>query len=328
MHAIRLHAFGPPENLRYEEIPDPEPAWGEARIAVAAAGVHLLDTMLRAGNAGPPMGLPQLPHIPGREVAGVVDAVGGGVDPSWLGLRVVAHLGPTPAVGGYAGRTVVAADALHALPDELGYEAAVAMVGTGRTALAVLEAADLTSTDVVVVTSAAGGIGTLLVQAARNLDALVVGLAGGEQKVARVKALGANVAVDYTLPDWPQRVRDALGDFEPTVAIDGVGGDVGRELICLLGPGGRLVLAGWSSGSPTELTSGDLYANGLTATAAIGPRMLRRTGGLRDLETAALTAAARNELRPAIAPFPLHDAASAHTALEGRQTTGKVVLRV
>jgi NADPH2:quinone reductase len=326
MHAIRLHAFGPPENLRYEQIEDPQPAPGQVRIAVGAAGVHLLDTGLRAGRVGPPLPLPELPHIPGREVAGVVDAIGAGVADAWLGRRVVAHLGREPAVGGYASATVAAAESLHALPDAVSAEHAVAMVGTGRTALAVLEVARLSSYDVVVVTAAAGGIGTLLVQAARDLDAIVVGVAGGPEKVAHVRALGATIAVDYNEPVWQERVREQLGDYEPTVAFDGVGGQLGRAAMKLLAPGGRLILYGWSSGSPTEITVDDVYGGGLTVSAAVGPAIARRRDGLRGLERDALAAVARGQLIPAVHAFALSDAAAAHAALEARATTGKVVL--
>src|SRR5262245_30003340 len=101
MHAIRLHEFGPAENLRYEEVPDPVPAEGQLRIRVEAAGVHLVDTVLRSGEyEGGPMALPELPTIPGREVAGTVDAAGTRADQDWVGRRVVAHLGMVP--GGYA----------------------------------------------------------------------------------------------------------------------------------------------------------------------------------------------------------------------------------
>src|SRR6478609_2942044 len=127
MHAIRLHQFGPPENLRYEQIDPPQPAEGEVAIGVAAAGVHLLDTSLRAGQVGPPTPLPALPHVPGREVAGVVEQVGEGVDPAWLGRAVVVHLGREPRHGGYAERTIAAVDALHPLPDGIGADEAVAM---------------------------------------------------------------------------------------------------------------------------------------------------------------------------------------------------------
>src|SRR6185369_7544523 len=93
MHAIRLHAFGPAENLRYEQVEAPEPGPDQVRIAVEASGVHLLDTRLREGERSGPLPLPDLPAIPGREVAGTVEAVGDGVDAGWLGRRVVAHLG-------------------------------------------------------------------------------------------------------------------------------------------------------------------------------------------------------------------------------------------
>ncbi|MDO8209014.1 zinc-binding dehydrogenase [Conexibacter sp. CPCC 206217] len=326
MHAIRLHAFGPPENLVYEQVDDPQPAAGQVRIAVGAAGVHLLDTSLRAGQGGPPLPLPALPHIPGREVAGVVDALGPGVAREWLGRRVVAHLGREPVVGGYAGATVAAADGLHAVPEALDSERAVAMIGTGRTALAVLEVAQLRADDVVLVTAAAGGIGTLLLQAARNVDALVVGVAGGPEKVARVRALGAAVAIDYQQPDWAEQVREQLGDYALTVAFDGVGGALGRSAMQLLAPGGRLILYGWSSGTATEVTTDDLYAGGLTVSAAVGPAISRRPGGLRGLERDALAAAASGALVPAVQTFPLAEAAAAHTALERRATRGKVVL--
>jgi NADPH2:quinone reductase len=333
MHAIRLHEFGPAENLRYEEVDDPVPGPGQVRIAVAAAGVHLIDTVLRSGRQLGPLPQPELPAIPGREVAGVVDAVGpepdagvgAGVAGGWLGQRVVAHLGP--ASGGYAELAVCAASALHPVPAGLTDVAAVAMIGTGRTALGILEAAQLTAADVVLVTAAAGGLGSLLVQAGRNVGATVVGVAGGPAKVERARQLGATVAVDYTAPDWEQAVRDALGGREVTVALDGVGGPLGRSALELLGPGGRLLLFGWSSGQPTDVTVGDLYSRGLTVSVAIGPRMTRRPGGLRGLEEAALTAAAGGRLVPLVGQtFPLAAAAAAHTALTNRATVGKVVL--
>lgn len=171
MHAIRQYEFGPASTLQYEEVDDPHPTEGQVRIAVTAAGVHLLDTTIRAGQQGGPFPLPELPMTPGREVAGVVDAVGGGVDEQWLGKRVVAHLGQ--ASGGYAELAVREVDALHELPDGLADDVAVAMIGTGRTTLGILETARLTSDDVVLVTGAAGGVGTLLVQAGRNAGATV-----------------------------------------------------------------------------------------------------------------------------------------------------------
>jgi NADPH:quinone reductase len=324
MRAIRLHEFGPPENLVYEEVEDPQPGPGQVRIAVAACGVHLIDTMIRAGVQRGPLPLPDLPAIPGREVAGLVDALGSGVDEGWLGRRVVAHLGP--ASGGYAELAVREVDAVHALPDGVAEDEAVAMIGTGRTTLGILEVAQVTPGDVALITSAAGGIGSLLVQAVREAGAVAVGLAGGEAKVARVQELGATVAIDYTAPDWTDAVRETLGDARVTVAFDGVGGDIGRSAMELLAPGGRLILFGFSSGEPTRLSAADLFARGLTASAAIGPRILNRPGGMRDLEEQALAAIAEGRLRPLVQRFPLTDAAAAHAALEARGTVGKAVL--
>jgi NADPH:quinone reductase len=324
MRAIRLHEFGPAENLVYEEVEDPQPGPGQVRIAVAAAGVHLIDTTIRAGVQRGPLPLPDLPAIPGREVAGVVDALGAGVDESWLGRRVVAHLGP--ASGGYAELAVREVDAVHALPDGVAEDEAVAMIGTGRTTLGILEVAQVTAGDVALITAAAGGIGSLLVQAAREAGAVAVGLAGGKEKVARVHELGATVAIDYTAPDWADAVREALGDARVTVAFDGVGGTVGRGALELLAPGGRLILFGWSSGEPTRLSASDLFARGLTASAAIGPRILNRPGGMRDLEEQALAALADGRLAPLVQRFPLSEAAAAHAALEARATVGKAVL--
>ncbi len=321
MRAIRQYEFGPAENLRYEEVPDPEPGPGQVRIKVGAVGVHLLDTSIRAGVHGGAFPLPDLPMTPGREVAGTIDALGLGVDAGWLGRRVVAHLGQ--ASGGYAELAVRDVEAVHPIPDGIADDVAVAAIGTGRTTVAILERTQLTSDDVVVITAAAGGIGTLLVQAASRAGALVVGLAGGAAKVASVRANGAKIAVDYRDPDWVQQVQETLDGREVTAVLDGVGGAVGRQAFELLGDGGRLVLFGWSSGAPTEVTTADLYSRGLTVSSPLGRWVL---GRLRELETKALAAVASGELVPAVQRFALARAAEAHTALENRATTGKVVL--
>ncbi|WP_069171366.1 zinc-binding dehydrogenase [Streptomyces griseus] len=330
MHAIRLHAFGPAENLTYERTDDPEPAPGQVRITIAAAGVHLLDTALRGGMTGS-FPVPCLPTIPGREVAGTVTALGRGTDPAWLGRRVVTHLGTAP--GGYAELAVADAGRLHLVPDGLGAAEAVAMIGTGRTTLGIRQFTDLGPDSVAVVLAAAGGIGTLLVQSGKNAGATVIGLAGGPAKVAHVTADGADLAVDYTLPDWPCRVRthlDALGR-DATVVYDSVGGDIARAATDLLGRGGRHIAFGWSGtglrgGGPFTLTDAELAARGLTSQNVLGPAMTERAGGLRPLETAALTEAASGRLRPAVQRYPLAEAATAHRALENRGTIGKVVL--
>ncbi|MEU8674250.1 zinc-binding dehydrogenase [Streptomyces sp. NPDC048560] len=331
MHAIRLHAFGPAENLTYERTRDPVPAHGQVRIAVAAAGVHLLDTALREGMTGPYPAPVELPTIPGREVAGTVESLGGGTDPSWLGKRVVAHIGMAP--GGYAELTVVDADKLHEIPAGLGEAEAVAMIGTGRTAMGIVQFTELGPGSVAIVPAAAGGIGTLLVQYAKNAGATVIGLAGGPAKVAAVRANGADLAVDYTLPDWPRQVRgylDALGRGA-TVVYDSVGGATARAAVDLLAEGGQHIVFGWSgegilAGQALTFTPEELASRGITSESVLGPVMLEKAGGLRALEERALTEAAAGRLRPAVQRHPLADAAAAHRALENRGTTGKVVL--
>ncbi len=324
MHAIRLHAFGPAENLLHERIDAPVPAPGQVRVAVAAAGVHLLDTAIRQGVQGPLPRLPDLPTVPGREIAGVVESLGEGVDGHWLGKRVVAHLGFAP--GGYAELAVTDTGRLHEIPGNLDFAEAVAMIGTGRTAMGIVQFTDLGPDSVVVVPAAAGGLGTLLVQYARNAGATVVGLAGGPDKTARVRANGADLAVDYTAPSWPAEVRTHLGGRTATVVLDGVGGEVAREAVALLGPGGRHLVFGWSADGIRD--GGPYVVEGVTE-QVLGPVMMRKAGGpdpVRTLELRALAEAAAGRLTPAVQRFPLSEAAAAHHALETRRTTGKVVL--
>ncbi|WP_281690654.1 zinc-binding dehydrogenase [Pseudonocardia thermophila] len=318
MRAIVQKQLGGPEVLELAETADPEPGPGRVRIAVAAAGVHVLDTALRRGD--PPFPPPELPYVPGREVAGTVDAAGPDVDPSWIGRSVVAHLGAGGS-GGYASLAVAAAESLHPLPDGLTPAAAVTMIGTGRTAQLLLDGAALTDDDVVLVTAAAGGLGTLLVQAARHAGARVVGLAGGPAKTERVAALGAQT-VDYRAPGWQDRLRTVAEGA--TVAFDGVGGEVGRAVLTALRPGGRALVYGFSSGDEDWFTESRALRSDITFPPGLDKRP---TGAaLRDLETRALAAAADGTLVPEVTTFPLAEAAAAHRALESRATVGKVVL--
>ncbi|WP_394432931.1 zinc-binding dehydrogenase [Streptomyces sp. SGAir0957] len=335
MHAIRLHAFGPAENLTYEKTDDPEPGPGQVRIAVEAAGVHLIDTAIRTGVQGPLPRLPDLPTVPGREVAGTVDALGPDTDPAWLGRKVVAHLGFAP--GGYAELAVTDADRLHTVPTGLDAAGAVAMIGTGRTALGILNFTETTPDTVALVPAAAGGIGTLLVQYVKHAGGTVIGLAGGPAKQALVAANGADLALDYKDPDWPGQAADFLVRLgrKATVLYDGVGGPVATAALDLLGPGGHHVIFGWSgqgigdTGGPRLLDEGERARRGLVQEEVLGPAMLRKAGGdhpIRTLEVAALDLAGRGVLTPAVHRFPLAEAAAAHRALETRGTTGKVVL--
>lgn len=333
MHAIRLHAFGPADNLTYETVADPVAGPGQVRIAVSAAGVHFIDTVLREGTQGSQLGQAELPTIPGREVAGTVDALGEGVDERWLGKRVVAHLGFVP--GGYAELATAGTDRLHEIPENLNEEQAVAMIGTGRTTMGILRFAELTAEDIAVVSAAAGGIGTLLVQYAKNVGATVIGLAGGPAKVERVRDNGADLAVDYRYGTWPEKVHAFLAERgrDASIVFDGVGGAAGRTAVDLLGRGGRHLVFGRAGegpdDSPLACTEEELKERGITSQGVLGAVMMEKVGGenpMRTLEAESLAEAAAGRLVPDVERFPLTDAAVAHGALETRRTMGKVVL--
>jgi NADPH2:quinone reductase len=321
MRAIRQYEFGPPAVLRYKRVLDPVPAAGQARIAVDVAGVHVIDTTIRRGVDGGAFPLPTLPMTPGREVAGVVDEVGPEVDRSWLGRPVVAHLGQ--ASGGYAELALAASERLHDVPPNVAAPDAVAMIGTGRTAVGVLEAAKLTVEDVVLVTAAAGGLGSLFVQEAAALGATVVALAGGAAKIDRAQTLGAGIAIDYLRAGWSDEVLDALAGRAATVVLDGVGGAIGRAAFELLGPGGRLVRFGWSSGASADISPEEFTARGVRDVAMTGAQLMPRRA---ELEAAALRKAATGRWQPIVQDFALTRAADAHDAIETRASTGKVVL--
>ena len=323
MHAIRLHGFGPATNLVLDELADLEPGPGQVRIDVEAAGVHLIDTMLRRGETGTPIPLPELPTILGREVAGVVDRVGPGVDEAWVGgLRVAAHLGPVP--GGYAGQAVTAVAALIAVPDERR------LPGRDRGPRHRPHRAG--SPGARATAEERRGLGPVGRGRARLVPrpgsgwrrATVVAGAGSADRVAALAALGADLTVDYSLPDWPDQVRERTGAI--TLAYDGVGGDVGRQALELLRPGGRLVMYGFASGSPTRFDADDVIERGITVGWSLGPRLMGLPGGIKGLAERALDTVAEGDWRPLVTTYPLAEAARAHADLEQRRALGKVVL--
>ncbi|WP_068920954.1 zinc-binding dehydrogenase [Planobispora rosea] len=319
MKAVKQYAFGGPHVLVHEDVDEPRPGPWQVRIKVAAAGVSRLDLAVRAGVH--PWS-PTLPIIPGREVAGVVEALGDGVPSRWLGRRVVTCLGL--AGGGYAELAVREVAAVHEIGDEIPDEAAVAAVVTGRTAVGVLDAARVAAGDVVLVLGAAGGVGGMLVQAAANLGATVVGVAGGPARSAAARRHGAAVPVDHHEPGWAGRVTRELAGRPVTTLLDGVGGELGRQAVDLLGYGGRAVVFGWASGTPVEVPARDLYERELTLRGAPGPAP--GSGGVRRLEERALAAVRDGVIAPLVRRFPLAEAATAHAELESRRATGKIIL--
>lgn len=325
MRAILLREFGPSDGLRLEEQPDPQPGDGQLLIDVAVAGVTFADTMSRRGpGAGPPVGLTP-PYVPGNEVGGTVLAVGAGVDPFWIGRPIVARLA---GYGGYAERAVVDVAVAITLPEGLSLAHAVALLVNGRTAVGLLHEAAIVSGERVLVEAAAGGVGSLLLQLARRAGASqVIAAARGADKLDLARRIGADVAVDYSEPDWADAVRAATAGEGVDVVFDSVGGSIGRAAFDLLAGGGRFIISGFSSGEPFEVTSMDVMRRGVTIIGYGLPRVLGRGVDLRQLTEEALRIAAAGELTPVIGQtFPLDRAADAHRAIESRKTTGKTLL--
>jgi len=254
----------------------------------------------------------------GNGVEGTITAVGAGVDPSMLGRRVVSATG---GYGGYADQVVVDAGDPLDVPDGLEVGEGVALLADGRTAIALARAAAISPGDRVLVTAAGGGVGTLLVQLARNAGAKqVVAAASTDRKLEVASSLGADVAFNYGDAGWADEVRAAVGGLD--VAFDGVGGPLGRQAFELLDPGGRFVAYGAASGALTDLSDA---AGQVTVIA--GYMAVSSPADNRALVQQALADGAAGRLRPTIGQtYPMSQAAAAHAAIEARTTIGKTLL--
>ena len=320
MHVVIMRAFGPPAVLEPAELAASRPGAGEVAIEVEFASVTFVETQIRAGSPPRPEMLPALPAILGNGVGGTVAGVGVGTDRGLIGQRVISSLNGT---GGYASRAIAAAGRLTEVPDGVTVRDAVALLADGRTALALADLAGLRANDTVLVEAAAGGVGTLLVQIARNAGARVVALAGAERKLRVARNLGANVAVSYRDGDWAERVRDAAGDVD--VVFDGVGGEIGLAAFGLLRPGGRFCPFGMASGSFTPVTPELARTREVSVLAGGAPDPEK----LKGLVQTVLAEAAAGRIRPVVGQeYELERAADAHAAIEARKTTGKTLLAV
>jgi NADPH2:quinone reductase len=318
MRAVLLNEFGPPEALVAGEVPDPVAGSGQALIDVEIASVTFVETQVRAGRPPHPAMAPELPAVLGNGVGGTVAAVGEGVEPALSGARVISTTGGS---GGYAERAAVPAGGLIPVPDGLGLRDAVALLADGRTATSLVRGAEVRPGETVLVEAAAGGVGSLLVQLARNGGARVAAVARGRRKLRLAAELGAEVAVDYGEPGWAEHVRDDVGDVD--VVFDGVGGDIGRAAFDLVRAGGRFCPFGLASGSFTAIPDELAAERGVTVVrgAPLTPE------DMRELTRSALAEAVAGRLRPVIGQtFPLARAADAHAAIEARETVGKTLL--
>ncbi|HEY0590249.1 MAG TPA: zinc-binding dehydrogenase [Thermoanaerobaculia bacterium] len=336
MKAVLLTRHGGPEVLTIADVPVPEPQPGEVRVRVEFIGVNFAEVLSRRGVYG---WAPKLPYVPGMEASGRVDAVGEGVSSFRGGERVIVGA----QHGTYAELICIPARRVLAAPADFSPQESAAFAVNYLTAwIGLMEMARLRPSDTLLVTSAAGGVGSAAVAIGSRLGARVIG-AAGRGKGDAVLARGAAVALDYDDPGWELQLADATRNLGVDVALDNAGGPIYRAVVRNLAPMGRVVMSGASAAFPRS-------RNPLARLAALRdlPRpsvfdMVRRSYGVMNFHVGHLLDAGvvgphwrnlvrfvtEHGIRPVIGQeLPFEEIAAAHRALEERRNIGKVVVRV
>lgn len=322
-YAIRIHATGGPDVLRWEEVGAGGTALqpGEARVRHAAVGLNFIDVYHRTGLYPLP-----LPSGIGLEGAGVVEAVGSGVSDFAVGDRVAYAGGP---VGAYAEVRTIPADRLVKLPDAIDFNTAAAMMLQGMTAQYLLRRTyRVQAGDTILIHAAAGGVGLLVCQWAKALGATVIGTVGSDEKAALARAHGCDFPVVYTRENFVARVREITGGAGVPVVYDSIGKDTFTGSLDCLRPLGMMVSFGSASGPVPPFDLSELARRGslfltrpsLFAYTAQRADLLQSAGELFDMVVAGKLKIEVNQT------YALKDAAQAHTDLEARRTTGSTIL--
>jgi len=320
-HAIRIHAHGGADVLRWDEVTVGKPGPGEVRLSQTACGLNYIDVYQREGLYPPG----QLPAVLGMEAAGVVEAVGADVAHVAVGDRVAYPM----CQGAYAEARLIAADKLVRLPDTIGDRQAAAIMLKGLTAHYLLfRSYPVKPGDSILVYAAAGGVGLLLCQWAKHLGARVIGCVGSEEKAELARANGCDHTILYRHEDIPAKVREFTDGEGVAVAYDSVGKDTFMASLDSLRPFGVMVSFGNASGkvepfSPAILApKGSLYVTRPTLATHIATRQLLEEGA--DRLFAAITDGLLHiQINQS---YPLAETARAHRDLEARKTTGSTVL--
>ena len=322
MKAIQVSQTGGPEVLVPVDLPQPKPKANEALVQIKAAGVNFIDVYFREGRYPT-----QVPFVNGQEGAGVVTEVGSDVTEVQPGDRVAY----TGVLGSYAEYAAVPANRLVKIPDELSFEQAAAAMLQGMTAHYLLHSTyKLQAGETALIHAAAGGVGLLLVQMAKKIGARVIGTAGTQEKAQLARDAGADECIVYTEADFETETRRLTDGKGVNVVYDGVGKETFDKDLNVLVPRGYLVLFGGASGAvpPFDLIKlsqkGSLFVTRPTLVHYIATR--------EDLEWRAadvLGMIVNGDLKLRVhKTYPLADAAQAHRDLEGRKTTGKLLLIV
>ncbi|HEY7922911.1 MAG TPA: quinone oxidoreductase [Vicinamibacteria bacterium] len=320
MRAIRIDAFGGPEVLRLADVPDPVPGDGEIVVRCEASGINYLDTYHRTGLYPNP-----LPFVPGMEGAGVVTAVG----PEVALFRIGDRVAWTSAIGSYAASVKMPAEKAVAVPEGVELRTAAAVMLQGMTAHYLTTSTfPLAKGHTCLVHAAAGGVGLLLVQMAKQRGARVIGTVGGEPKATLARAAGADEVILYRQEDFLAAVKRLTNGRGVDVVYDGVGKETALKSLDCLALRGMMVFFGNASGpvgplDPLLLSQkGSLFMTRPTLFHYVADRASLEA---RAADVLGQVAAKRLEVRIDRA-FPLAEAAAAHQALESRQTTGKLLL--
>src|SRR5215210_2387999 len=322
MKAIRVDEFGEPEVLELVEVERPSPDEGEVLVEIKSCGVNYADTMRRRNQY---VESQELPFTPGSEIAGTVAEVGDGVQDVSVGDRVVTLIG----TGGYAGYATVSARNLIPIPDGMDFDEAAAIPLQGLTAYHVLETSgQLQEGESVVVHAAAGGVGTLAIQVAKLLGASpVIATASTQDKLDLAGQLGADALINYAEEDWPEKVREATGGNGADVILEMVGGNFPQKNLQCLNAFGRMVVFGAASGDRGSLVPVELLKKNHSVVGFYLPNIMRRPELFGPSLEKILGWISSGKLKLTIgARYPLEKVQEAHEALEGRETTGKIVL--
>ncbi len=320
--AIRIHQYGGPETLRWEEVEVSDPGPGQIRIRQSAVGLNYIDVYHRTGLYP----LPSLPWTLGMEGAGRVDAVGAGVTELQVGDRVAYA---SPPVGAYAEVRLIAADRVVALPEAIDDQTAAAMMLQGMTAQYLLRRTyRVQPGDAILLHAAAGGVGLIASQWARQLGATVIGTVGSDDKAELARAHGCDHVIVYTRENFVERVREITNGQGVAVVYDSVGQATFMGSLDCLRPLGMMVSFGNASGPVQPFDPGLLAAKG--SLFLTRPTLMTYTAQRADLMASAAelfqvvaSGAVRIEVRQT---YPLAEAARAHRDLEARKTTGSTVL--
>ena len=327
MKSILVRERGGVDVLSFTDVPKPKIERNDILLKVSAAGVNFADIMQHQGTY--PLQLP-LPYTPGMETIGIVEDIGSNVKNVRIGERIAAV---SFVAGGYAEYVLIKPEQIIRVPDEISDRHALALAIQGLTAYLLLNyAAKIRPGESVLVHAAAGGVGNLLVQIAKLMNAGdVLGTAGTVQKRNRIKSWGVDYAIDYNNPNWHEDILEITNGEGVDIILDPVGGFATAQNLSCLAVEGRFVNYGWLSGDYPSLTPEQcqnlLFKNQSVSGFAVNVVMERHPNLVEAAFQQLFNWVLQGKLKPVLsADFPLEDAAKAHQAILNRKTMGKVIL--